>query len=363
MNRSLNNWIDCTVRATDGDVGTVSQFYFDDLTWSIRYLAVNTGESQSGRNVLISLAALGKPDWKRRVFPVNLTREQVRNSPSTEADEPVSRTHEIDLHDYFAWPIYWGGGFYVPSPFGMAFPAFGYAATTETPASGVHTLDPHLRSTRDLTGCRVHATDGSIGHLEDCLFDDAAWVVRYFVVNTRNWLPDRMVIVSPQWIRAVNWTERTVFVDVTRQAVEKSPRYDPSKALSADYEGKLRDHLQKPMVSEWVMFKFHAPPGMDVHVAGTFNDWNPTSIKLGHSGKGTYTAVVLLPYGRYEYKFIVNGQWRNGPDSHEQVPNPYGTTNSVLIVGHVVDHNAHLHTFPRKTLTPNQPALTKPIGG
>lgn len=362
MNRSLGTWVDGTVRATDGDVGKIAQFYFDDLTWSVRYMAVTTGDPPAGRTVLISLAALGKPDWKHQVFPVTLTKAQVLSSPTTDADKPVSRQHEVELQEYYAWPMYWGGGFYVPPIAAVAAPAAREAAPTETPSSGVRSLDPHLHSTRELTDCRVHATDGNIGHVEDSLFDDASWVIRYLVVNTRTWLSDRRVIVSPQWIRAVNWTEDEIFVDLSRHAVEKSPRFDPSKTVSSDDEGKLRDHLQKPTLTEWVMFKFHAPRGTNVTVAGTFNNWNTTSIKLGHSSKGTYTAMVLLPFGRYEYKFIVNGDWRNGPDCHEQVPNPFGTTNSVLMVGHSVDHNAHLHTFVRRPLHQSDPTLTKPIG-
>ena len=363
MNRNLGMWVDCSVRANDGEVGTVAQFYFDDLTWTLRYLAVHTGDKGTSRTVLVSLAALGKPDWAGRVFPVNLTMAQGRGCPSTGIEEPVSRQHELDLHEYFAWPIYWGGGFYVPSISGMVATKDGENGTgAETPEPGVRRIDPHLRGTRELTDCHVHATDGKIGHVEDALFDDETWAIRYLVVNTRSWLKNRRVIVAPQWIRAVNWIEKEIFADLSRQAVRKSPVYDPSQPVDGAYEGQLRDHLQKPACTEWVMFKFHAPRGATIHVAGTFNNWDPTAIKLGHSSKGTYTAMVLLPFGRYEYKFIVNGEWRNGPDVHEQVPNPFGTTNSVLVVGHIVDHNAHLHTFPRKAVSPSQPALTKPIG-
>ena len=363
MNRSLGKWVDGNVQAKDGDVGTLEQFYFDDLTWTLRYMAVRTGGKRAGRNVLVSLAALGNPDWKQRVFPVTLTLAQVRDCPSIGNEEVVSRQHEVDLHEHFAWPVYWGGGFYVPPVSAMlATSADVEGAEIEAPESGARKIDPHLRSTKELTGCRVHATDGSIGNVEDCLFDDAAWVIRYFVVNTRNWLPDRRVLVSPQWIRAVNWAEKTVFVDLSRAAVKKSPTFDPAKTVSSEDEGKLRAHLRKPTVTEWVMFKFHAPAKAIVHVAGTFNNWDLNAIQLGYVGKGTHTAMVLLPFGRYEYKFIVNGEWRNGPDAHEQVPNPFGTTNSVLIVGHMVDHNAHLHTFPRRPLSQSRPALTKPIG-
>ena len=364
MNRMLNDWTGSIVRATDGEVGTIAQFYFDDLTWIIRYMAVDTGIGLASRQVLISMAALCKADWKERVFAVTLPTAQVRSSPQTNIDAPVSRQHEIDLHAHYAWPNYWGGGFYFPLGYSMDWDTCGEAEMRlETLSAGVRKLDPHLMCTRDVADFQVHAVDGNIGHLEDCLVDDKTWAVRYFVVNTRNWLPGRRVLVSPQWIRKMEWAKKNVFVNLTRDAVKKGPQCDPSKPISLGYEGKLLKHLQKPEVADWVVFKFDAPPGADVYVAGTFNNWDSTAIHLGDNHKGTYTATVLLPPGRYEYKFIVNGEWRNGQDRHAQVPNTLGTTNSILLVGRSAIHDVHLHTFSRQPHTDDRPAWGTPTGG
>ncbi|MEO5368276.1 MAG: hypothetical protein H7831_18355 [Magnetococcus sp. WYHC-3] len=361
MNHKISDWAGSIVRATDGDVGTIEQFYFDDLTWIVRYMTVNTEELLPDRQVLVSLAALGKPDWKKRVFPVNLTMAQVRSSPKTNIAKPVSRQHEIKLHAYYAWPVYWGGGFYLPLGYAKNTEPFDEAETSaQMPSSGVRKLDQHLRSTREVADFQVHATDGNIGHVEDCLVDDGTWTIRYFVVNTRNWLPGRRVLVSPQWFRKIEWAENNVFVNLTREAVKKSPAFDPSKPVSIGYEDKLLAHLQKPEVADWVVFKFNAPSGAEVYVAGTFNNWNATTIHLGDNHKGTYTATVLLPPGRHEYKFIVNGEWHNGPDCQAQVPNVFGTTNSVLFVGRTATHAVHLHTFARQPHTDDRPAWGTP---
>ena len=225
----------------------------------------------------------------------------------------------------------------------------------EKPSSGICKVDPHLRSTLDITGCRVHATDGNIGHVEDFIVDDKTWGIRYLVVNTWNWLPDRRVLVSPQWITRMNWADKKAFVDLSRDAVRKSPKFEPSKPISLDFEGKLLGHLEKPEFKEWVIFNFRAPPGVEVCVAGTFNNWDPTSIRLRGNSKGTYTATVLLPPGQYEHKFIVNGDWRNDPECSEQVPNAFGTTNSVLVVSRASAHSGHLHTFPQSPVTFERP--------
>src|SRR5262247_2160585 len=110
MLRSLEELHGYTIHATDGDIGTVYAFFFDDKTWAIRYLVVDTGNWLPDRQVLISPIALGQPDWEGQFFSVKLTTEQVRNSPDIDTDKPVSRQQETLLHTYYDWPTYWSGG-------------------------------------------------------------------------------------------------------------------------------------------------------------------------------------------------------------------------------------------------------------
>jgi hypothetical protein len=347
----------------DGETGESKEFYFDDVTWCIRYMAVNI-PGKIGYHVLLPVEALGTPDQIRHVFPVQLTMEQVRSSPVIDIDNPVSRQQEYALHEHYAWPVYWSGGFYDPSGISM-MPDLAYDVEVSAGrlSDGVRKLDPNLRSIRELADCSVHATDGRIGHVEDVLVDNENWIIRYLVVNTRNWLPERLVLVSPQWMKRVSWADRDVFVDLTREAVKKSPKYVSAQVVGSEYDRKLSEHYQKNAFTEWVVFKFDAPPGTDVYVAGTFNGWDPTSLKLGDNGKGTYTGTVLLPLGRYEYKFIVDGDWRNAPNGGKQVPNAFGTMNSVLVVGRTATKDAHLHTFARQPHNDNRPMWSTPMGG
>jgi 1,4-alpha-glucan branching enzyme len=80
-----------------------------------------------------------------------------------------------------------------------------------------------------------------------------------------------------------------------------------------------------------VHFELMAEPGSKVFLAGTFNDWDPTQIELAESN-GVYSASVLVPVGRHEYKFVINGVWTADPRCPEWVPNALGTLNSVLTV-------------------------------
>ena len=235
------------IRATDGTIGTADDFYFDDAQWYARYVVVDTGGWLSGRKVLITPHAVGAYDAARRELPVSLTRAQVENSPDIETDKPVSRQCEARLHDYYGWAPYWATP--LADGAGPVYPGDPVASSV-SPAAVAEARsriekepgDPHLRSALEVVGHYIHATDDEIGHVEDFLIDDANWAIRYMVVDTRNWLPGKKVLVSPQWIESVHWFGRSVRVDLTRAQIENSPEYHPSRQIERGYEDRLFSH-------------------------------------------------------------------------------------------------------------------------
>jgi sporulation protein YlmC with PRC-barrel domain len=244
MKRSVNNLVGYTISAKDGELGKVSEFYFDDLTWSIRYLVVNTGNWLSERKVLIPHAALGITDWKTRTSQVNLTMEQVRKSPDIETEKTVSRQNEIELFTHYALPVYWGEGFYA-TPIGMV--PFTPIIDDKLIKEEGHSADkphgdPHLRSTMKVKGYNIHATDGEIGHVEDYIIDDEKWNLCFLVVDTRNWLPGRKVLILPHWIKRIDWDESNVYVNLPKETIKNSPEYDPSKPIDENYEREFFHH-------------------------------------------------------------------------------------------------------------------------
>lgn len=82
-----------------------------------------------------------------------------------------------------------------------------------------------------------------------------------------------------------------------------------------------------------VEFRFRAPPGRKVAVAGTFNGWNPMSAPMSYDGSsGCYKAVVVVSPGFHEYRFAVDGTWHVDPNCADSVKNCYGSVNSVICV-------------------------------
>lgn len=90
-----------------------------------------------------------------------------------------------------------------------------------------------------------------------------------------------------------------------------------------------------------VRFECTHPTAKTVSVAGTFNDWDPTSKSLHCSGNGHWLKETALAAGTYEYCLIVDGEWLLDPMAHDYVPNPFGGGNSILIVP-ICPENNHL---------------------
>lgn len=233
------------LRAKDGKIGRCKDFFYDDETWTIRYMVADTGKWLPGRKVVISPISLGKPDWDSKLFPVHLSKQQIEESPELDENAPVSRQYEIKHHEYFGWPSYWGG----VDVWGMyAYPGFLYAEKNkEVVETDTENGDPHLRSAREVTGYHIQAVDGDIGHVEDFIVHDLSWRILYMVVDTRNWLPGgRKILVSPPWTESIDWVERKVKLNLSMEQIKEGPEYDPSAPVNREYEARLYDFYGRP---------------------------------------------------------------------------------------------------------------------
>lgn len=246
MIRSLKETRGTAIHATDGFIGSVHDLYFDDQSWRIRYLVADTGKWLPGRKVLISPEAFSHPNW-RDFISLNLTREQIRNSPDMNTDLPVSRRQEQQLVAHYGWTTEW----LAPVPEPGALSGISYEPLPAEAREPEHPHDPNLRSAHEVISYTVQATDANIGHIDDFLFDDDAMLLRYAAVDTRDWLPSRSVLIPVRWMRGIHWAESRVLVDVDRHAVKTSPKFEPSMLpLDARYEKELLRHYDRPVVEK-----------------------------------------------------------------------------------------------------------------
>jgi uncharacterized protein YrrD len=229
LHKALDQLCRDEVRATDGRVGPIQDIFFDDERWAVRYFVVDTSEWLPGRQVLLSPASVARNQMTEREIPVNLTREQVRNAPGTEADKPVSRLFEQAHADYYGYPYYWEGlSLWGSVPFPVSSAprqrARGVEAAQVLEAAEAAARESHLRSGVEVSGYRIHAVDGEIGHIEDFLVDDSDWSIGALVVETRNWLPGKEVRIPASAVESIDWSARTINVQLRREEVKTAPR-------------------------------------------------------------------------------------------------------------------------------------------
>jgi hypothetical protein len=236
------------IAASDGRIGTVSDFLFDDAIWMIRWLVVDTGNWLSGRKVLLPLTALGQLDPNGRKFAVGSTMQQVKDSPGIDTGRPVSRQIETNIYDCYGCHPYWGGGRFMGG-YGYGGGAMPVSLLPDSKrleediaAAQQNNDDPHLRSIEAVTEYHIHASDGEIGHVEDFLLEDAEWSIQYLVVDTRNWWPGKRVLISPRSAQKIDWTDNLVHLNVDRQRVKDSPAYNASTTVDRAYEKNFRNH-------------------------------------------------------------------------------------------------------------------------
>ena len=207
--------------ASDGDIGNIKDFYFDDKTWVIRYLVADTASWLTERLVLISPHAFGKYDAEARILPVKLTRKQIEDSPPIEAHKSVSRQYEIDFYRYYGWPTYWDGA----AMWGVGdYPVVPAQAKNEF-SKGIrhhHRDDKHLQSALSVKGYPIQTTDGILGHVTGFLVDDRSWAIRELAVESGHWYSGREILISPEKIVKISFEKSVVIVSLTKEDIERT---------------------------------------------------------------------------------------------------------------------------------------------
>ena len=243
--RNARNLHGFKIHALDGEIGTTDQLYFDDETWTIRYLTVKTGGWLSGRSVLISPISILDVDGDARLVNVSLTKEQVEGAPPSDTQRLVSRQHESAYLGYYGYPNYWGG----PYLWGAAFAPSDLVRPLPVPvgdtASKNQSGDSHLRSTQAVKGYEIQTNDGELGHVSGFVIDDATWAIRYIEVSTSYWWPGKNVLIAPAWIKQVSWLDSRVYVNLTRELIQSGPEYVEETPITREYENRLYLHYAK----------------------------------------------------------------------------------------------------------------------
>lgn len=239
MLHEINQFKNYTICSADGTIGKVRDFLFDDQSWEIRYLVVDTGNWLVGKKVLITPDNFIQVSDDAQCITVNLTRKQIEESPPLSSHVPVDR--QKIKHDFFILP---------DSPLTALPPDLTLMTDVDRKAlqdqfNEENGWDPHLRSSRVSTGSAIEATDGEAGRVADFVADDQSWIIRYMVVNTSDWWPGHQILVAPPWISRTSWGTSKIFVQVNRKPFMDLEEFTSIDMLTREYETRLHQSCNR----------------------------------------------------------------------------------------------------------------------
>jgi len=222
LRRALHGISGMRIHATDGDLGHVHDVYFEDGQWLVQYLEVDTRHWLHDRRVLLTPGAVQSVDWEHGRIHVVLTREQVRNSPDIDSHKPVSRQHQLQVHEYVPWPFpssdrVWERAELAAELHKLMLETSGREVTAPLPDQTKD--DPHLWSARALSNYGLEGTDGALGRVADLLVEEDAWAIRHIVIDGGSWLSAKWFLVPVDRIQSISWDAKRVRVSQGSETV------------------------------------------------------------------------------------------------------------------------------------------------
>ena len=234
MLHEIKNLYGDRIAATDGDVGHVQDFYFDDQKWVVRYLVADTGTWLTGRLVLISPEAFGHLDQPAKTLHVNLDRKRIERSPPIESHLPISRQYEVEYHRYYGWPEYWSGG-PMAGLGGMPMVLPHAKDAMEAQLRNNRRDDKHLQAMRAVTGFHIQTVDGMIGHVSGFRVDDAIWGIRDLVVEAGHWYAGKEIRIPTGKVERISYEESTVFVGLSKADIQRTAEHHVAHAVAENH--------------------------------------------------------------------------------------------------------------------------------
>jgi uncharacterized protein YrrD len=246
MLRLITQLTGAKLAASDGEIGHVKDFYFDDRNWTVRYVVVDTGTWLTHRQVLLSPHSLGRLVKGENVLRVHLTKKQIEHSPSIDRHKPVSRQYEEEYYDYYGWPAYWqGDGLWDASAFPILVETPPKISNRKSKIAGVvHPTNPdaHIHSVQNVKGYQVQATDGIRGYVSDFVMNSKNWALLEVIVKTGSWFSSEETSIAIEDLERISFEKSTIYSKAAK--LEKKPAKQ-TRLVSA----KSKNPFQRPLPS------------------------------------------------------------------------------------------------------------------
>jgi len=236
MLKRINEILGFKVKAPDGEVGTVDDFYFDDQEWIVRYLVIDMVGAYSDGKTLIPVSEIDRYDCDGQYLTISSSMFQFENHFDLLSILPVSRQNESELFRYYECSIDHNGN-------GSHTGLKSDLRTKREPAIETAEWDSHLRSLKEIKKYQCQTVDGHvIGDIEDFMIEMDVWFICFTVIDACNLINREKVLLPSAWISMVNLVSKQIRFDLTIEEVNNSPVYDPAVPIDFSYKVMLLDH-------------------------------------------------------------------------------------------------------------------------
>jgi sporulation protein YlmC with PRC-barrel domain len=259
MKRGMNEIIGHSIITKDGTKGKIKDFLFDKDSWQVRYLEADFGNLFSNDRILIPKTLLMESHISDDDLHLNVTTSLVKLGPKPEEDLPISRQYEEKLNRYYNQEFYWAGPGYGVVETGMG-QEYGETESAMTGSryprriprySEVEDVEQssNLHSFKEVKGYNIHATDGTLGSVDNLIIDDDSWQIGYIIVDTNSWLPwSKKVLIDISFIENINYEVREAEINLHTDSIKNAPEYDEKKPVDDQYESSLQNHYERSSV-------------------------------------------------------------------------------------------------------------------
>lgn len=223
-----------TIQALDGKIGSVSDFYFDEDLFYLRYIVVDTEPFLLRNLVLVSPISFSNVNPAEETIELSITKKELEDSPGLDSNRVVSRQYEKAYNDHFSWPYYWGGYGYsawTVGPYGINR---GYNNQLERSNDDIKdknylikdAQNNGLRSLREVRSYSIKGIENEeFGHIEGFILDPNSLSIDFVLIDTINYFPSKNVLLRPEWIENISWETKTVTVQFPRELIKSAPSY------------------------------------------------------------------------------------------------------------------------------------------
>jgi hypothetical protein len=222
-------------------IGAVGDLFFDNRDWTVRFILLRVGSWFRQKSILITPDQINSIEWMKTGAFITVNQDVIEKNPRIDQDRFA----------LYQWPYYWTGA-----------GVLGIASTSDiskwgiTPDSKFKLIPKrsslekrkaiNIQSVNGTLDYHIKTRDTDVGYLEDFIVSDEDWKIRYLVVDTQLLLPERLILLSSEWVQSISWDHLIVHFDIPEEQLINSPVYSPKSNITREYEERLWSHFQKP---------------------------------------------------------------------------------------------------------------------